>query len=167
MATCSVIDKAFNDLWAKGVLKEGKTKIQDLVRFENLNESYTNIAKSKYGVTNPGQMFNVNTQTTSHTGPLNLYSHKGANAFENQFAVINKDFADEFQNKFEKVNKLEDVRLVVEPAEVNESLLPTYNKIKNIIEASDYSDADKAILMNQLNESRSPSDFGELIKKLC
>ncbi len=167
MATCSVIDKAFNDLWAKGVLKEGKTKIQDPVRFDNLNANYTNIAKEKYGVTNPGQLFDINTQATSHTGPLNLYGHKGAAYFENKFAVINKGFADEFQNKFEKANKLEEAKLVIKPAEINESLLPTYNKIKGIIEASSYSDTDKAILMNQLNESRSPSDFGELIKKLC
>ena len=167
MATCSVIDKAFNDLWTKGVLKEGKTKIEDPVRFENLNTTYTNIAKEKYGVTNPGQLFDVNTQNMSHTGPLNLYSHKGANTFDNQFAVLNKDFAEEFQNKFDQTNQFGELKMASEPAELTPELKVTYDKYKNIIYASGYSDTDKAILMNQLNESRSPSDFGEIMKKLC
>ena len=52
MSTCStdVIDKAFDDLWTKGVLENGKTRIEESGRFLALNNLYTEVARDKYEI---------------------------------------------------------------------------------------------------------------------
>lgn len=165
MAVCNVTEIAFNDLWSKGVLKEGKTRIEDPIRFDVLNKLYSDVARAKFGVTNDGLLFDINTQTTATLGPLNLYSHKGESTFENQFAVLNTIFANEFQTKFDKANKLEPE--ILTPAPIIPALTKKYNSLKESIDMGDYPAEIKAKLMNELNDCRTTQDFGELMKKLC
>ena len=165
MAVCNVTEMAFNDLWSKGVLKEGKTRIEDPIRFDALNKLYSDVARAKFGVTNDGLLFDINTQTTATLGPLNLYSHKGESTFENQFAVLNTDFADEFQTKFDENNKLKPETIT--PAPVTSALQEKYTSAKETIDAGNYPAEVKARLINELNDCRTLKEFGELMKKLC
>ena len=165
MAACNVIDMAFNDLWSKGVLKEGKTRIEDPVRFDTLNKLYSDVARTKYGVKNDGLLFDVNTQSTSVTGPLNIYSHKGESSFMNQFAVINREFSDEFQKKFDDFNSNKPGTTI--PATISPNLQKKYNSIKENIDNAGYPVDVKNRLLDELNDCRTLKDFGELMKKLC
>ena len=165
MATCSVITLALNDLWSKNVLKEGKTKIEDIIQFDELNEKYSDVARVKFGVTNEGKFFDVNTQGTSQTGPLNITSPYGDKTTQNQFAVVNREFVDEFQIKYDEANKPK-VEAIV-PAPVSPGLEVKRTDIKDTINSSNFTDAEKAFLMSELNDCRTIEDFGELMKKLC
>lgn len=165
MAACNVIDMAFNDLWSKGVLKEGKTRIEDPVRFDNLNKLYSDVARTKFGVENDGLLFDVNTQSTSVLGPLNIYSHKGESSFMNQFAVINREFSDEFQKKFDDFNITKPGTTT--PAAITPNLQKKYDSIKNTIDTGNYPVEVKSRLLDELNDCRTLKDFGELMKKLC
>lgn len=168
MTTCSVIDLGFKDLWEKGVLKNGTTRIEDLVRFNNINQLYSDIARSKHGVTNPGLFFDINKVNLSHTGPINTYSHKGANTFSADFAVVNREFTNEFQEKFIPETKKVNIQLdLFEKPELTVSLQKTYNDIKNGIIMSSFTESEKELLQEELNTSRTISDFNDLIKKLC
>jgi len=165
MATCSVIDLGFKDLWKKGVLKNGTTRIEDLVRFNTLNQLYSDLARSKHGVTNPGLFFDINVVRLSHTGPLNVYSHKGANTFAADFAVVNREFVDEFQEKFIPDSQINTI--IEQTTTLIPNLQKTYDSIKNGIIMSSFTGLEKGLLQEELNTSRTISDFNELLKKLC
>lgn len=170
MATCSVIDKAFNRLWENGVLKEGKTRIQDPIRFDALNTQFSDVARSQFGVTNPGKFFDISTQNITHTGPLNLYGHKGEKTFDYTAAVVNREFTDEFQQKFEDYynqQALVESRVITEPPVLTSTLQAKHDELKKSIEDSDHPAVYKEYLMYELNTSRSVEDFGALKKQLC
>jgi hypothetical protein len=169
MATCStdVIVKAFDDLWTKGVLENGKTRINELGRFIALNNLYTEVARRDYGVTNPGSFFTVNSVMLS-PGPL--FKWNSRKSFPATFAVVNREFSDEFQKKYTNVleqKALEEPYTESVPATLSTTLQPKYDDIRNVINNAGYPEGKRLYLLNELNTSRTPADFGALLKKLC
>lgn len=179
MATCSVIDRAFNSLWSKGVLVDKKTKITDPIRFDNINQIYSNLAKSKFGVTNPGLFFNKNTQSTSHTGALNMAVSQGADSFEYESAVVNREFTDEFQDRFEDYYN----QLALEESRKNTTkgqLAIFIDAISKPFEMTDteredlradieyiFTGQDKENLLKELDAVNDYESYGELLIKMC
>lgn len=169
MTTCSVIDLGFKDLWTKGVLKNGTTKIEDLERFNNLNKLYSDTAREKFKVTNPGQFYTVDEKNISRTGPLNLSQYNREENYMTEFAVVNREFVDEFQEKFDQYNRSLNAPVIeiIEAAILTPQLQTLYDETKTLIEGATLSISDKEYLMNELNSSRTPEDFGDVLKKLC
>lgn len=169
MATCStnVVEKAFDDLWTKGVLENGKTRIDEPGRFLALNNLYTEVARRDYGVINSGTLFTVNRRSLS-PGPL--FRWNNGKSTEAEFAVLNREFSDEFQEKYDaalRQKKLEEPYIQSVPATLSPTLQPKYDDIRNVIDNAGYPEGKRLYLLNELNTSRTPADFGSLLKKLC
>lgn len=177
MSTCStdVITKAFDDLWTKGILENGRTRIDDIDRFNTLNKLYTETAKSKYGVTNSGTFFTVNNQSL-HGGPLLPWNNgRRVNA---DFAVVNKSFTDEFQEKYDifinqkqseetKKNNYTQLDMFLDVLKKPFTFSKEErNNLRNDIEYMKVG-IEKDNLLKELSEINSYESLGELLIKLC
>lgn len=97
--SCTIIDLAYKNLWKNDVLIKDKTGIKDISRFNNINKIFSDIARDRFGVLNQDTLFDVKYQRGTNDGSLVTYSNV---RWENlPYAVINKTFADEFQEKHE------------------------------------------------------------------
>lgn len=177
MATCStdVITKAFDDLWTKGILENGNTRIEESGRFTALNNLYTEVARDKYGVNNPGSFFTVNSRSL-HGGPLLPWNNgKRVNV---DFAVVNRSFTDEFQEKYDSfANKKQIEETKKKDYTQLDMFLDVLKKpftfseaeregIKNDIEYM-FTGVEKDTLLEEMNAIHDYQSYGELLNKIC
>ena len=107
MAECgNVIELTFTQLRKKNIIKQDKTEILSgqIDNFDALNQFYSDVARTEFGVLNPGLMFSKYDSSSSTTGTINVSSTFGEAKSSKTYARINKEFTDEFQQKYEFFN---------------------------------------------------------------